>query len=334
MKKLLFLAVKLLIMAAILFYLFSQAVQNKAFEELAQRPKHWGMLSVAFFCHLSAVFITFFRWRYLARTLDVDVKNRDSVQVGFIGFLFNLAPLGIVGGDLVRSLILFRRFPSHKTKILASIVLDRIVGLYAMFLLALMAVYVTGFNSFRNSLAQSVTTALWLIVIVSTLSLLAVLIFGSTRWMLRFVEKIPKIGHFLHEIVLAIRTYRHHQVQVFLSIVMTFPVHILFSVGIWCIATALYGSVPSVWDHFVLHPVANITSMIPLPLGPYEYVLDRLYPMMQVSEGQPLQSGYGLVIALVYRLISLLIGCFSLVFYFSGRSEVRQVMQNAQNTEY
>ena len=324
-------AAKFLIMAAILFYLFSQALQNEAFETMAQRPKHWGMMSAAFFCHLAAVLITFFRWQYLARTLQVDVKARDTVQVGFIGFLFNLAPLGIVGGDLIRSLILFRRFPGQKTKILASVFLDRIVGLYAMFLLALMAIYATGFCFLKVSLAQSVTTALWLIVVGSTLFLLAVLFFGSTPWMLRFVEKIPKIGHFLQEIVLAIRTYRHHQVQLILSILMTFPVHILFSVGIWCIATALYGSVPSVWDHFVLHPVANITSMIPLPIGPYEYVLDRLYPMMQVPGGLPLPSGYGLVIALIYRLVSLLIGALSLVFYFSDRSEIQKAMQNVGN---
>lgn len=315
-------------MAVILFYLFSQALQNKAFEELLERPKHWGMMTAAFFCCLSAVFITFFRWHYLVRTLKVDIKNRDSIQVGFIGFLFNLAPLGIVGGDLVRSMILLRRYSGQKTKILASIVLDRIVGLYALFLLALLAVYATDFNFLKDSFAESVKTALWLIVLGSTLSLLAVLFFGSTRWMLRFVEKTPgKIGHFLHEIVLAIRIYRHHLTQLFLSILMTFPVHILFSVGIWCIAKAIYGEVPSVWDHFVLHPVANITSMIPLPIGPYEYVLDRLYPMMSVSDGATLQSGYGLVIALVYRLISLVIGGFAMVFYFADRTEVRQVIR-------
>ena len=72
------------------------------------------------------------------------------MRIGFLGYLFNLAPMGIVGGDLLKAWMLAREKPGNRAKALASVVVDRIVGLYVLFLVAAAGVFVTGFWDHRR----------------------------------------------------------------------------------------------------------------------------------------------------------------------------------------
>jgi ABC-type Na+ efflux pump permease subunit len=99
---------------------------------------------------------------------------------------------------------------------------------------------------------------------------------------------------------------------------MTFAVHGLFSMGIWLIALGFYGYAPTAAEHLVLHPVANVTQMIPLAAGPYEVVLNKMYPLFPIAGHETFRPGYGLLIALGYRLISLLLGGIGVLYYLFG----------------
>ena len=100
--------------------------------------------SVAFVL-LLAVLITMVRWWYLVRALGIDFSLPDAMRIGFLGYLFNLAPTGIVGGDLLKAWMLAREKPGNRAKALASVMVDRIVGLYVLFLVAAAGVFFTGF---------------------------------------------------------------------------------------------------------------------------------------------------------------------------------------------
>ena len=112
---------------------------------MLQQPKAWGLLLGGFVVLLMAVVITIVRWCYLVRALGIDFSLPDAMRIGFIGYLFNLAPMGIVGGDLLKAWMLAREKPGNRAKALASVVVDRIVGLYVLFLVAAAGVFITGF---------------------------------------------------------------------------------------------------------------------------------------------------------------------------------------------
>ena len=78
----------------------------------------------------------------------------DAMRIGFIGYLFNLAPMGIVGGDLLKAWMLAREKPGNRAKALASVVVDRIIGLYVLFLVAAAGVFirVSGTTPTRSSI--------------------------------------------------------------------------------------------------------------------------------------------------------------------------------------
>ena len=101
MKKLLITLVKIGISVGIIAYLIHDAVGTETaegeniFRQLVEQPKNWGMLAMAcLFCG-AAVTMTLIRWWYLVRTLGVSLTFRDALRIGYLGYLFNLAPMGM-----------------------------------------------------------------------------------------------------------------------------------------------------------------------------------------------------------------------------------------------
>ena len=82
-----------------------------------------------------SLLITFVRWSLLVRVIEPGFTLRCSILLGFIGYLFNLVIPGAVGGDVVKAAYL-SRMQIKKTQAIASMVLDRIVGLLGLFVLA------------------------------------------------------------------------------------------------------------------------------------------------------------------------------------------------------
>ena len=306
-------------------FLFYQASQNDSFSDFWNLPKNWGYLTLAFAANFIALTITIIRWRLLLNVVDVPLKRKEALRIGYLTFLFNLAPVGIVTGDGIRLYMIFQQFPQDKAKGFASIVMDRAIGLYIMFLIAVVAIYATGFHTYRGSAVDmtfvaTVVHVMLILIGISTVFALLVLLpnlsSGRGRRLLdRCCQRVPKIKSF----ILAIQEYRNHKRVLFVSGAMTLGVHVLFCLGIWLIALGFFGYAPTAMEHLVLHPVSNVTQLIPLAVGPYEMVLDQMYTLFPVAGHDLYEKGYGLLIALGYRLISLVLGGLGALFYLLHR---------------
>ncbi|MDR0392272.1 MAG: flippase-like domain-containing protein, partial [Planctomycetaceae bacterium] len=143
--KLFIFAVKLILIFAIFAFLFRQAASNNAFAELFNQSPRWQYIVVAFLCQCFSVCITIIRWRKLAKTLGLVLSVKDAFRYGFFGLMLNLAPMGILGGDAVKTYLLIRKNPNERSAALASVFVDRVVGLWAMFICATIFIYATGF---------------------------------------------------------------------------------------------------------------------------------------------------------------------------------------------
>ena len=280
-KTLLFL-IKTSVILAIFAFLFYQAYSNDAFTRFWDRPKNWGLLALAFLANFVALSITIIRWQFLLKAVGVPLKLKEAFRIGFLSFLFNLAPVGIVTGDGIRFYMLFHQFPEDRAKSFAAIVMDRAIGLYIMFLVAVIAIYATGFYAYTSesgdvAFVTAIVRGMLLLLIISTVVALLILLPDLTRGtgarlLNRCCGRVPK----LKSVILAVQGYRNHVCSLFTAGAMTFAVHGLFSLGIWLIALGFFGYAPTAVGHLVLHPVANVTQMLPLAAGPYEMVLDKL----------------------------------------------------------
>ena len=146
-KKLLITLAKISLSLLFIGFLFWWALKRPedrvTFRGMLLQPKVWSLLFDGLAALLLVVVITIVRWCFLVRALGIDLSMRDAMRIGFIGYLFNLAPMGIVGGDLLKAWMLAREKPGNRAKALASVVVNRIVGLYVLFLVA------TGVSSSR-----------------------------------------------------------------------------------------------------------------------------------------------------------------------------------------
>src|SRR5262245_19721479 len=110
--------------------------QNReTIRDVFSRPLDWRLLLWAFTIYLIGMIATFVRWFFLVRVIEPKFAFSATLLLGFIGMVFNLVIPGAVGGDLIKAAYLVR-MRIKKTQAIASMVIDRIVGLLGLFVLA------------------------------------------------------------------------------------------------------------------------------------------------------------------------------------------------------
>lgn len=294
----------------------------------------WYFLGLGFAAGLAGVLLTFLRWWILVRVVAVPLKLTESLRLSFVGFLLNLAPMGMVGGDLAKAILAARRCPEHRAETVASVFVDRILGLYALFLVASAAILFTGslFEGplFLRSVCQVVLAVTAGATVILVLSWAPDMTGGRLGG---WLETLPFVGRMLARFVEAFRAYRHHPSVLVFSIFMTLPVHLFFAVSIYFIGLGLFERVHPLGQHFVFCPLAAVMQIIPVSIGPAEFVLDRLFTLVPLGDGSRVPPGQGLVALLVYRFFSLFLGAGGLAFFLAGRSEWKEALNEAERSD-
>lgn len=334
MKRVLVTLLKVAISLAIIGYLAWQAQQNSAFANLRDQPKQWGMFVVAWFFCAAAVLMTIIRWHYLVRAVDIPVRLASSLRIGFLGYMVNLAPLGIVGGDAVKAVMLAGEHKDAGARSIASVAVDRLIGLYMLFVVAAIAIVATGFWRVENQVVANIcSTTVWITALGAAAIVTLMIPRVLDGKMMRAVERLPRVGRPIGHLTEAMRMYRRRPGVLLAAAAMSIAVHSFFATGVYFIARGLpAANFHSLGSHFVMSPLAAATGVLPLPLGPFEFVLDLLYAQVPVA-GAAIPQGQGFVVALGYRIITVLIAAIGAGYYISARQEVARSIRQAEEDE-
>lgn len=330
MKKNLIWLAKIGVSAAILSYLSYKAWQDHSFDDLVSQPKHWGLLAAALVAALSSMLIAILRWYLLVRTLELPFAVRDALRLGFIGHFFSFLTLGMVGGDLLKCIFIAREQHGRKTEAVASVIVDRMMGLYALFLMTAVAYMFSDLTDPKVRWVCQVNVSL---AIIGTCGWVMLLLPGFTELALwRNLAAVPRIGPFSERAISAVRMYRRKLLVLAVSLVMSLGVHTCSTISIYLVARGLPGESPSLGTHFVIVPIAMVANAIPLPggLGALEAALDFLYRGV-AQEG--FAGGRGFVIALAYRLITVLLALVGVAYYIAGRRQVTELIHETEEEE-
>jgi len=324
---------------AILAYLFWKASGDESFDALRNQSKNWLLLSGALVLCMTAITLTIVRWFLLVRALKLPFTLPEALRLGYIGFLFTFLTLGVVGGDLVKAIFLARRQHGRRTEAVATVVIDRIIGLYALFIVAAIAIFFVDFTSIPVRNPQelaAVRTLCWISVgaaIAGTILLVIIALpsFGNTP-LSEAAFRIPKIGNGIERVVTAIKMYRGKPRFMAGIGLMSLLIHCCFACSVFLIAAGLPGDAPSFGKHFVIVPLAMVANTLPLPggMGAFEYALDFLYRGMSAANVAERQ---GFVIALGYRIATLFVAMVGVFFYLSRRQEVDELIEEARRVE-
>ena len=334
-KKTLLILVKIGIPIAIIAYLVYDAKSKEAFSDIYEHPKNWPILAVAAVSCGSAVLLTLIRWYYLVRALDVPCRFREVLRIGLMGYLFNLAPMGIVGGDVLKAVLLGQRYKGAQAKGFASAIIDRLLGLYMLFVVASAAILLTGFLQFDHPQVRFICQLTIWLTLSGTLGIVILFVSSSADGKVQDALKtVPLVGEPLARLAAATAMYRRKPLVLTAGAVMSVGVHSLFTLGVFLIAVGLFGELLpkplSLKSHFVISPLSAATGVIPLCMGPFETVLSYLYEWVGGTANSQAQ---GLVVALGYRIITVLIAMVGLAYYFSARREVTEAMHGDKHLD-
>jgi uncharacterized protein (TIRG00374 family) len=336
MKKYLVIFLKIAFSVAIIAYLIwsttSGEGKENALENLKNGEKNWGYLALAWVFATAAVMTTFVRWWYLVRAVEIPCKFRDAWRIGFWGYLFNFLPLGIVSGDLIKIVMLAHEHPQYKTKAAASVFVDRVIGLYILFVVASVAILATGYLNFDlpAPIIHTICVATLVLTVVGGVGIAVCLSPHLTESRFtRWLENLPRVGHILEKLIDSVRMYRSRPMVLFTSSLMTVFVHSFGAISVYLIACGLPGATPLLSLHFVVVPLSMVTQVIPCSIGPLEFALEKLYMNLPASAGA-IVAGQGFVVALCYRLITVLIAALGIRYYLGNRKEFSEAMHESE----
>jgi uncharacterized membrane protein YbhN (UPF0104 family) len=269
------------------------------------------------------------------RAVGIRFRFRDALRLGFLGYLFNFVSLGSVGGDLFKAVFIAREQPGRRAEAAATVVLDRLVGLYGLFVVAAVASLWAGLYAESEARVRVVAlVSIWSAGLgaagIGLLLVPGVLGERAEAW----AARLPVVGATARQLVGALRLYRARFPVVLAAIGMSLGVHALFSVAFYLISQALPGAGPSLADHFVAVPLSLLASALPLPmagLGAFEGALDFLYYYLGAAGGTRL--GQGLVVAICYRAMTVLVALVGLVYYLASRRAVAAALREAAEEE-
>lgn len=113
------------------------------FEDLDDLATRWPWTLAALSMLIPAVMVCALRFKLLLKALDIHTGFGENIALSMIGMLFDLIAPVSNGGDVIKAFYLNRSAgaPNEKRglrRILFAVVIDRIVGMFSLFVLALL----------------------------------------------------------------------------------------------------------------------------------------------------------------------------------------------------
>ncbi|MEO0529437.1 MAG: lysylphosphatidylglycerol synthase transmembrane domain-containing protein [Planctomycetota bacterium] len=309
---------------ALVGWLLWQAAGHEAFAQLRENPPDLGRLAVAWVAILVALVLAFTRWRLVAAAAGIAMTQAEALRLGAIGFACNFVALGSVGGDVVKAALLAKPRPGQRARAVATVVVDRLMGLLGFLTFAAVAILWTGTASEEVSVSLRVLSRS---VLVATG--VAITAFVLPLMPGRPVEKIsawfhdtPLIGGAAERIGNLASLYRDGRRLLLVAMAVGLSVNAMIILSFYAAATALRLSIPGLAEHLLIVPLAMISGALPISpngLGTIEATAEFLY--RTTDPNTPV--GAGVLAALSHRLAMIAAGVTCAAYYYatSGRLE-------------
>lgn len=231
---------------------------------LAATLSHWPLLLLAWAAFGGCLLICACRWFLVLRAQGFPLAFGRVLHLYLVGQFFNAFMLGATGGDVMKALYVVRDSPGRKTEIIATILIDRLIGLVTVIIIApvCMLMRVSAFW------AQPETRAVLLLSVALLIGMLAglALLFGRdlfVRWpWLRRLEG-RAAGRILRQLYAATHAVMRHPGLLVRTAALSVVNHLLAVVIAFAIGRAL--ALPLVYaDYLAAFLPINLITAIPI----------------------------------------------------------------------
>jgi uncharacterized protein (TIRG00374 family) len=261
------------------------------------------------------------RWRWILHVQGLEVKLPRLFSISFIGLFFNAFMLGSTGGDVIKAWYVAHETHHKKAEAVATVVVDRLIGLLALFVITLimMAIFYRRVFEDRKLIWFSVVT---LAVVVSTV--LATIV-GLWRG---FADKFPGLRAWLkrmprydtlRRMVDAYRVYASHPAVLAKTMLISFGIHFFSMLSIVCVGYGLGVHSAKLVDYYLYLPIINSVTAVPITISGFG-VREGMYIKMFREVG--VQEPVALVMSLLGYLAALFWSIVGGFFFLTHRKEL------------
>lgn len=321
-------AVKVLVPVALLYWVVS-GVEAEQWRALDIGPAGWRWIGVALAIEGAGLCLTFVRWYVLMRVAGLSYAVTDAFRLGSLGFVVSSLTIGAVGGDVVRSAVVAREQPERRAEAVATVVFDRVLGLYALLLVASAGLYFGGLPAALPGV-EGFRTAAVAITAIGGVTLFVLMVPGVHRRLQQRAHAAGPRASLAARVLGAVRLFAERPDAVALAIALGAGAYLLTAVAVFVLGGAFFATVPSPVDHLIIVPLATAAGALPVApagLGTFEYVMDRLYGLAGTGD---VGEASGVVIALGYRVVTVGLAFIGLAVYWRWRARGQAILAAAR----
>ena len=220
----------------------------------------------AFFFLLNAVPIGFcaLRWWLLLRDQSVPIPLREALRMYYVGvFLNNFFPGG-VGGDLARGVMAYRSTENRRSRMVGTIVLDRLIGLISLAAMSALA----GAAAYDRPEYWIPSVVIWAMLGMVAVGYAvyfnaAVRRSGFGRWI---KDRLPA-REALAEIDAVFQSFRSNPRLIGVELLLSVIAQSLAIVCLWGFALSMGIREAGPADYFTFFPIVAILTAIPISFG-------------------------------------------------------------------
>ena len=311
MKSLLVPTAKFALALSLVFWLVSQG--HLDFSLLSKLLQPHLLLILTLLTGLNLLLANW-RWTLLLQARGFAVRHRDTFPLYLIGLFFNYAIPGAIGGDVVKAFYLTKDHPKRKIEAVTTVAMDRLLGLYAMAMLALMAILLD-LNLVLTNLRMQ-----WVALIIFALFLAMSLFFISafSSWLksrpvfqIR-LARLPAGATFLG-LYESVHAYRAHWPVLGKTLLISLAAQFVAVFFMWVVGQALgYREVSPITYLFAV-PIGFMLSA--LPLSPAGVGVGQMAFLFLFSLHLGTSSEVGPAVITVFQIALFAWGLVGAVFY-------------------
>ncbi len=236
-------------------------------------------LAIAVLLHGGVLLLASARWFLLLRAQQVPIRWPGVLRLSLIGFFFNLAVPGAVGGDLAKVGYLARQRSGRATEAVFSIVVDRLIGIFGLFLVAAVCTLI----SLPKLMAlgpefEFIRLATFIVGLGSVAGVLGLVALEFHRQLLNLpgLRRLwpilarctpQRLRDTVLRLVAAVDGYRRQRGTIGVAILISLAVHCLLAFNLFSVGQALHNHDLPLRDYFLTTQVSNAIASLPITPG-------------------------------------------------------------------
>ncbi len=319
---------KVVLALGIVGYLLVKIQGDAGFSRLVSEPKDWPYLAAALVMVLVSFTCSFVRWYLLVHGLGMQFLLSDAFRLGTLGFMLNQVMPGSVGGDLFKAAFIAHEQPGRRTEAVASVFIDRFVGLVGMLVVASLGLLFASDSLRKSPLLSGVEAIVWTAAVCGLgMLLLMTSRLVSGKKMQELLDKIPLVGHPLSQLSEGLANFRSKRGYLLAAFTLALTTHCLLVSAFWCISRGLPITGPTFQENATIVPMALVAGALPLTpggLGLTETGLAKLFGTIGLRESN------GAMVALCYRALTYVVAALGAFYYIAAKKRIDKLLEEAE----